>query len=95
MAKINVGSLDLSDFDKDWFIVSSNLMERSVRANLASVVTFYIRRNIEAHKELLAYAARKHGITEDECFKRLLAGEKLPQPIEGFNEQPPQIDIQD
>jgi|GEM_PF-6720618 len=92
MAKINVGSVDLSDFDKDWFLVASKLMERSLRANLASVTSFYIRRNISAFKELLAYKAKKHGISEDECFQLLLSGKELPPQIEGFDDFQPQAD---
>jgi hypothetical protein len=86
MPKINVGSIDLADYDKDWFLVVSKLMERPVRANLASVVSFYIRRNGEPHKQLLAYKAKKHGITEDECFKLLLTNTPLPPAIDGFDE---------
>ncbi len=91
MAKLNVGSLDLSDFDKDWFLVASKLMERSVRANLASVTSFYIRRNIDAYRELLAYTARKRGITEDECFDLLLKNEPLPPILDDFEEMSPNI----
>lgn len=92
MAKINIGSIDLSDFDKDWFLVVSKLMERSVRANLASVVSFYIRRNQPQHRELLAYTAKKHGITEDECFALILANQPLPPPIANFQDSQPQIE---
>jgi len=92
MAKLNVGSINLSDFDKDWFLVVSRLMERSVRANLASVTSFYIRRNIGAFRELLAYTAKKHGITEDECFEILLSPKRqLPPPVDGFDESEPEI----
>ncbi|MHC5856179.1 hypothetical protein [Nostoc sp.] len=91
MAKLNVGSIDLSDFDKDWFLVVSKLMERSIRANLASIASFYIRRNIGAFKELLAYKAKKHGISEDECFEILLNNGEFPLPIVSFLEEPPEI----
>ncbi|MEH1856129.1 MAG: hypothetical protein V7L11_31700 [Nostoc sp.] len=91
MAKLNVGSIDLSDFDKDWFLVVSKLMERSIRANLASIASFYIRRNIVAFKELLAYKAKKHGISEAECFEILLNNGEFPPPIVSFLEEPPEI----
>ncbi|MBG1265509.1 hypothetical protein [Nostoc sp. WHI] len=92
MAKLNIGSIDLSDFDKDWFLVVSRLMERSVRANLASVTSFYIRRNIGAFRELLAYTAKKHGITEEECFQILLSPKgELPPAVDGFEDPQPDI----
>ncbi|MHC0068439.1 hypothetical protein ACWATR_37180 [Nostoc sp. UIC 10890] len=95
MPKLNVGSIELGDFDRDWFIVASKLLGRSVRANLASVTAFYIRRRTQEFKELLAYTAKKHGISEDECFQILLSGKELPPPVAGFDEAPPEVDTEE
>lgn len=91
MAKLNVGSIELGDYDKDWFIVASKLMGRSVRANLASVTSFYVRRRVSEFKELLAYTAKKHGISEDECFELLRKNLQLPPPVDGFDEAEPEL----
>ncbi len=85
MPTINT-SIDLGDHDRDWFIVMSKLDNRSIRAHLQSVVGYYIRRRKTEYQETLAYTARKYGLTEDECFQRLLKGESLGEPVADFSE---------
>ena len=91
MAKLSLGQIDLGDFDKDWFIVMSRLGGKSIRSNASSVLGFYVRRRLNEYKEMLGYTARKHGLTEEECFNLLLKDEPLPPPIDDFNEMPPNI----
>ena len=93
MAKLNLGQVDLGDFDRDWFIVMSRLRGASTRANASSVLGYYVRRRINEYKEMLAYTARKYGLTEDECFDRILNDPKFPEgltPVKGFSEPPPE-----
>jgi hypothetical protein len=91
MARLNVGSVELGDFDIDWFTVASRLMGRSLRANLASVMSYYVRRKLPEFKELLAYTAKKHGISEDECFDLLRKGAELPPLVDDFDDNQPEI----
>jgi hypothetical protein len=91
MAKLSLGQIDLGDFDRDWFIVMSRLGGKSIRSNASSVLGFYVRRRLNEYKEMLGYTARKHGLTEEECFALLLKDQELPAPIEGFSEMPPNI----
>jgi hypothetical protein len=91
MPKLNVGSFDLGDHDRDWFIVMSRLGDRSIRANLSSVVGYYVRRRKSEYEAILDYTARKYGLTPEECFKKLLNGEDLGKPVDGFSEPPPEV----
>jgi hypothetical protein len=91
MARLNLGSIDLGDHDLDWFVVMSKLGGRSTRANLSSVVGCYVRRKKDEYKLILTYTARKYGLTEDECFHKLLKDEPLGTPVEGFSEVIPDV----
>ncbi|MBP5971570.1 hypothetical protein HW132_02155 [Brasilonema sp. CT11] len=94
MPKVTISSFELGDHDKDWFIVMCRLGSRSIRANLSSVVGCYVRRRKEEYREILAYTARKYGLTEDECFRRALTDPKFPEgltPVDGFNEPAPEV----
>jgi hypothetical protein len=91
MARLNLGSVELGDFDRDWFIVMSRLGGKSTRANASSVIGFYVRRRIDQYREMLTYTARKYGITEDEVFHRLLNDQELGTPVQGFSEPPPEL----
>jgi hypothetical protein len=84
MGRMNVGSFELGDHDSDWFLVMSRLGGRSVRANLSSVVAFYVRRRKAEYEGILNYTARRYGLTTDACFQRLLKGEDLGEPVEGW-----------
>jgi hypothetical protein len=90
MPTINT-SIDLGDHDRDWFVVMSKLGNRSIRASLSNVVGCYIRRRKAEYQEILEYTARKYGLTEAECFQKLLKGESLGNPVENFGEVPPNI----
>jgi hypothetical protein len=92
MPKLNIGSFDLGDHDRDWFIVMSRLGGRSIRANLSSVVGYYVRRRKQEYEEILGYTARKYGLTTDECFQRLLRDESLGSPIDDFSEPMPGVE---
>lgn len=82
MAKLSLGRIDMGDHDHDWFVVMSRLGGRSIRANVTSVLGYYVRRRKEEYKEILKYTAQKYGLTEDECFKRVLNEEDLGEPID-------------
>jgi hypothetical protein len=89
MTDINLGTVPLGDHDADWFKVMCRLSNRSLRANAASVLGYYIRRRKSEYVEILSYTARKYGLTVDEAFKRLLNDESLGEPIANFSEAPP------
>lgn len=95
MARLNLGSIDLGDHDRDWFVVMSKLGGRSTRANLSSVVGYYVRRRKAEYQEILSYTARKYGLTEDECFQKLLKDEPLGNPVDDFSESEPEVTDED
>lgn len=79
MARLNLGSVDLSDFERDWFIVISRLKNTSTRANTSTIIEQYIKTNLDQYKEQLAYTAKKYGLTADECFQLILTNPKFPE----------------
>jgi hypothetical protein len=87
MGNFQVGSIPLGDHDADWFKVMSKLGDRSIRANMASIVGYYVRRRKDEYKEILAYTAKKYGLTEDETFYRLLNDIDLGEPVDNFSEE--------
>ena len=89
MTDINLGTVPMGDHDADWFKVMCKLSNRSLRANAASVLGFYVRRHKSEYVEILTYTARKHGLTPDEVFRRLLNDEPLGEPLVNFRESPP------
>jgi hypothetical protein len=91
MPDLNIGSIPMGDHDRDWFTVMSRLGGRSLRANASSVLGYYVRRRKEEYQEILAYTAKKYGLTPDECFQKLLKGDDLGKPVEGFDEAPPEV----
>ena len=92
MSEINLGSVSLGEYNADWYKVICKLAGRSVRANTASVIGFYLQRQTEKYEKHLRYTARKHGLSRDECFRRLLNDEPLGEPITDFSEAPPFFD---
>jgi hypothetical protein len=71
----------------------SRLSDRSIRGNLSVIVGYYVRRRKKEYEELLQYTARKYGLTTDECFQKLLRGESLGEPVDGFTDPAPEIDL--
>lgn len=88
MANLNTGSVSMGEHDRDWLIVMSRLTGRSIRANISSILGYYVRRRKPEYEEILRYTARKYGITEEECFQRLLKGESLGEPIDLLLDEP-------
>ncbi len=91
MPDLNIGSIPLGEHDQDWLIVMSKLGNKSLRAQTASVVRYYLNHRKAEYQEMLEYTARKYGISNGECFHRLLKGEELGTPVENFTELPPSI----
>ncbi len=90
MSKLSLGQIDLGDYDRDWFVVMSKLDGKSTRANVSSVLGRYVKQNRADYQLMLDYTARKHGLTTDECFRRLLNDEDLGVPIPDFKEPTPE-----
>lgn len=91
MPDLNIGSIPMGDHDRDWFTVMSRLGGRSLRANASSVLGYYVRRRKGEYQEMLEYTAKKYGLTPDECFAKLLKGDDLGKPVDGFDEAPPEV----
>ena len=83
MPSFSVGTVPLGDHDQDWFVVMTKLANKSLRANVANVLSFYVRRRKEEYREILEYTAKKYGITPEECFERLKNGEDLDSLAKG------------
>jgi len=69
MAELPSGGIPLSEHDLDWFKVMTNMAERSVRANLGSVITTFVAKWKSAYTEKIEYEAKKYGLTFDEIFE--------------------------
>lgn len=69
MAELPSGGIPLSEHDLDWFKVMTNMAERSVRANLGSVITTFVAKWKSAYIEKIEYEANKYGLTFDEVFE--------------------------
>jgi hypothetical protein len=69
MAELPSGGIPLSEHDLDWFKVMTNMAERSVRANLGSVITTFVAKWKSAYSEKIEYEANKYGLTFDEVFE--------------------------
>lgn len=63
--------------DLDWFVVMSKLSGRTPDENAGSVISYYVRRNKDAYKEILNHTAARLGLTAEECFAQLSNGETL------------------
>lgn len=68
---------NLGIHDKEWFEVMSKLRGGTVEENLRSVISFYVRRNKDAYKEILEHTAQRLGLTSDELFSQLANGATL------------------
>ncbi len=79
MAQLNIGSVTMGEYDRDHFVVMSRLARGSVRGNTGSILTNYVRRKWNEYEKILGYVARKAGISEQDCFDRLLKGESVEQ----------------
>ncbi|MGK7927609.1 MAG: hypothetical protein AB4290_20610 [Spirulina sp.] len=91
MADLNLGRISMGDHDLDWFLVMCRLRDRSIRANVANVLSYYVQRRKKEYEEMLSYTARKYGLTESELFHKLLNNEELGEPVEDFYELPPEM----
>ena len=91
--EIKLGSINVGDHNADWFRVMAKLSGRSVRANTASVIAFYVQRQQAKYERMLKHTSRKYGLTPDECFRRLLNDEDLGEPMKDFSEDAPLIEI--
>lgn len=85
---LNLGSLPLGEHDADWFRVMSAASNSSLRVKAASVIGYFVRRRKTEYVGIVAYLARKHGLSFDECFHRLRNDEELPPALDYFEVDP-------
>jgi hypothetical protein len=93
MAELKVGSVPLGQYDLDHFLVMTRLARGSIRANVGSILTNYVRRKWGEYENILWYTAEKGGISKDECYKRLLEGESVAQILGEPTQMEPDADI--
>ncbi len=84
MAEINLGSTPLSDKDHDWFRAMASAYGWTIRTKISEILKDFIHENMEEFVEVVAYSARKHGLTFDEAFHRLRNKEELGDPRPDF-----------
>lgn len=58
--EIRVGSVSVGVFTADWYRVACSLNGRSLRANVASVITAHIEDNMDEYTKMLKYTAKKN-----------------------------------
>lgn len=80
MAKLGIGDVTMGQHDRDHFVVMSKLARGSIRGNVGSILTGYVRRKWAAEYEgILVYTAKKAGLSRDSCFQLLLDGASVEQ----------------
>jgi hypothetical protein len=77
MPKLNPGQIQLGLYDLDVFRVITALTRGSVAANIGSIVTKYNREMMPKYEPILVYTAGRLGMTRDELFARLRAGQSV------------------
>ena len=72
----------LGEHDDDWLAIWAWLVNRSKAAQATSILAFRIRTEKPKIKELLEYSAQKRGLSPDELMQLIIAGQKVPDPID-------------
>ena len=88
MAKINIGSVTLSDHDADWTKAILGVEEKSPRALVRDLLSDYVKLKKAEYDELIKYTAAKYGLTWDDAFHRLVTGAELGDAVPNFEIKP-------
>jgi hypothetical protein len=93
MSDLKVGSVPLGEYDHDHFLVMTRLKKVSTRANVATLITCYVRQKWDEYENILRYTANKAGISEEECYQILLSGTSVDQLLGEPTPTEPDADI--
>jgi hypothetical protein len=77
MAKVNTGSLEMSQDEEDWLRAISEMNGETVKSILVQAWRGHLCRHKAHYIKKLRYLAERHGLTIEECFRRLVKGESL------------------
>lgn len=77
MPKLNPGQVQVGLYDLDVFRVITALTRGSISANIGSIITKYNREMMPKYEPILVYTAGRLGMTRDELFARLRAGQSV------------------
>jgi hypothetical protein len=77
MGKVNTGALDMSQDEEDWLRAISVMNNETVKSILVQSWRGHLCRHKAHYIKKLRYLAERHGLTIEECFRRLVKGEDL------------------
>jgi hypothetical protein len=77
MGKVNTGALEMSQDEEDWLRAISVMNNETVKSILVQSWRGHLERQKAHYLKKLRYLAERHGLTIDECFRRLVKGEAL------------------
>lgn len=77
MGRLNTGALDMSQDEEDWLRAISAMNNETVKSILVQAWRGHLCRHKAHYIKKLRYLAERHGLTIEECFKRLVKGEDL------------------
>ena len=85
MPRLTPGYLEMSQDEYDWLQAIAKMNEDSVKSTLVQAWRGHLCRHKAHYIKKLRYLAERHGLTIEECFKRLVKNESMGEVI---NEAP-------
>lgn len=77
MGKVNTGALEMSQDEEDWLRAISRMNSETVKSILVNAWKGHLNRHKAHYLRKVRYLAEMHGLTVEECFRRLVVGEDL------------------
>jgi hypothetical protein len=77
MGKVNTGALEMSQDEEDWLRAISAMSSETVKSILVNAWKGHLNHHKARYIKKLRYLAEMHGLTIEECFKRLVTNEPL------------------
>ena len=77
MVRLNPGYLELSQDEIDWLVAIAKMNGESNKAVIVNAWRGHLCRHKAHYVKKVRYLAAQHGLTLEECFRRLVEGEDL------------------
>ncbi len=75
--RLTLGYLELSQDEYDWLQAITRMNEDSLKSSIVQAWRGHLCRHKPHYMKKLRYLSERHGLTVEECFKRLVVGEDL------------------
>lgn len=93
MARINVGSVDVSDRTAYWLRVASNINSEALRVRVSKALDGHVKRFKSSYAADVAFLARLNGVTWEQMF--VLLNQHAPpftqEELDWARQQPPLV----